>query len=247
MKSNFKIGIIGGNGQMGKALKNFFEKRDISVKISDINTFTSNQEVAENSDILVIAIPSYEYESVLKEIKINLTEDKLLMDIGSLKTREYEIMKKYHQGPIIATHSLFGPEKNFEGKDNTIIVYFEKENEKINFILNLFKKANLKVIKISPEEHDRIMSYIHGFYYLLNITYVSILKDEFSSIENIKFSPTSFKKYIEGLDHIFNTPSWLIEFIAYENSFINEVKEKFINKLNSKIHVKSIKEFLGYE
>ena len=186
MKNNFVIGIIGGNGKMGKSLENLFEKERFNVLISDKDTALTNQELVKKSDIIILSIPLKYYKIVLEEIKDKLTKDKLLMDIGSLKEREVNLMKNYHNGEILATHPLFGPEKNFYGKENSIVISKINPGIKTEIILKNFEKNKLNIIELSPSEHDRIMAYIHGFYYLMNITYLKILKDEFKSLIILK-------------------------------------------------------------
>ena len=246
MKDNFKIGIIGGNGSMGRSLVKFFESYNQEVIFSDKDSEFTNREVTKLSDIVIIAVPLNCYEEVLSEINRELTLEKVLMDIGSLKKNQVEIMKKYHKGEILATHPLFGPEKNFYGDENSIVVCKIKPTIKTEFIIELFKKNKLNVIEITPDEHDRIMAYIHGFYYLMNVSYLNILKEEFASIKNIEnLMTTSFSKYIDSLQHVFNTQDWLIELIAYKNPFIDEVIAKFSSQLSKKVNLKEIREFLN--
>ncbi len=246
MKSNFKIGIIGGNGEMGKSLRKFFNCYKVDVIFSDINTNISNIDVVKNSDIIILAIPLENYFKVLNEIKDFLNEKKLLMDIGSLKEKQIKLMQNYHSGEILGTHPLFGPEKKFKAKENTIIICRVKYGDKSKFIIDLFEKNNLNVVELSPSEHDKIMAYIHGFYYLINITYLDILKDNFYNIENLKnLMTTSFNKYIESLENIFNTKDWLIDSISYKNPYINETVSKFKEKLGKRINIPEIREFLN--
>ncbi len=246
MKSDFRVGIIGGNGEMGKSLRKFFNSHGVDVIFSDINTDISNIDVVKDSDIIILAIPLENYFKVLNEIKDFLSKEKLLMDIGSLKEEQIKLMQNYHSGEILGTHPLFGPEKEFKGKENTIIICKVKYGEKSKFIIDFFEKNNLKVVELSPSKHDKIMAYIHGFYYLINITYLEILRDEFHNIKNLKnFMTTSFSKYVESLENIFNTQDWLIDLISYKNPYINEVVSKFKEKLGKRVNIPEIREFLN--
>ena len=247
MKSDFNIGIIGGNGQMGKSLIDFFKRNGKKVIFSDKNTEISNKKVAKNSDIIILAIPLKYYKDVLDEIHEFLTEDKLLMDIGSLKEEQGKLMKNYHSGEILATHPLFGPEKKFKGNENSIIICKINSGDKTDFLIDLFKNEGLNIIEMSPDEHDEIMAYIHGFYYLMNITYIDILKEKFGKISKIeKIMTTSFQKYILGLENIFNTKDWLIELIAYENRYIEKVAKNFKEKLGERVNLWEVREFLKF-
>ena len=245
MKSDFIVGIIGGNGQMGKSLIDFFKRNGKKVIFSDKNTEISNEEVAKNSDIIILTIPLIYYKNVLDEIQGALTKDKLLMDIGSLKEEQVKIMKNYHSGEILATHPLFGPEKEFKGNENSIIICKINSGEKTDFLINFLKSEGLNIIEMTPEEHDEIMAYIHGLYYLMNISYIDVLKEKFGKISKIeKVMTTSFQKYIAGLENIFNTKDWLIELIAYENRYIEKVIDKFNEKLKERVNLREVREFL---
>jgi prephenate dehydrogenase len=249
LKSDFIVGIIGSGGRMGAALNKFFINRKVKTVTSDIGSTISNKDLAKESDIVILAVPLTSYEAVLEEIKDSLNNEKMLMDIGSLKFREVKLMKKYFQGEILATHPLFGPEKGFKGKENNIAVCKINSKGKTDFILNMFRKSGLNIIEMTPEEHDRTMAYIHGFYYLMNITYIGILKDNFKSFDKIKnLTTTSFSKYIENLNNnVFNTQDSLIELIVYKNPFIREAVNEFHEKLFKKIDFKELKGFLNYE
>ena len=106
-------------------------------------------------------------------------------------------------------------------------------------------ESKLNIIEITPEEHDEIMAYIHGFYYLMNVTYVKLLKDKFGKISALdNYKTTSFQAYLNSLDNVFNTGDSLIELIAYENSFNEKVKEEFFSLMKRKINLKDVREFL---
>ncbi len=249
MKNDFIVGIIGGNGRMGVALNDFFKSKKVETIVSDINLKISNKELTKNADIVVISTPVTIYEKILEEIYEELNEDKMLMDIGSLKFREVAIMKKYFSGEILATHPLFGPEKRFKGKENNIVISRFNSSEKTEFVLKLLRENQLNIIEMTPEEHDKTMAYIHGFYYLMNITYIEILQNNFKSFGKIKdLKTTSFSKYIENLkNNIFNTQDSLIELIAYENPFIKEVVDEFHKNLFKKVDFSKLKGFLENE
>ena len=245
MKNNFKIGIIGGKGKMGSSLKKFFQTKNIFVAVSDENSELSNIDIVKISDIVILAIPLTYYEKVLAEIEKYLNGTKILMDIGSLKLRQVNLMKKYFKGEILATHPLFGPEKNFMGKENNIVIHKINPGPKTEFILKLFSESRLNILEISPEKHDEVMAYIHGFYYLLNISYSKLLSDKFKEISLLNnYETTSFQTYLKNLDNIFNTGDLLIELIAYENPYIEKVKKDFFSLMNNRVNLKKIREFL---
>ena len=255
MNGNFTFGIIGGKGEMGNSLKNFLLRNNCKVYISDYNTELSNEQLVLLSDIVVLSVPLNNYEDVLIEISPYLNENpkKLLIDLGSLKMKQLELMKKYHKGLTMGTHPLFGPHKNFR-ESGTIIFCdtIEKENNKIQFLLKLFKKNGLKIINMTAAEHDELMSYIHSFYYLTNISYLKLLHEKFGKIDEIKeITTTSLQNFINNLNNIFNTPPWLIEQIIFDNPFFKERLNDFTKLLKNmenerKNLIEEVKGFAGY-
>lgn len=97
---NKKIGFIGcgnmGSAMVGGLIKSGFQKKeDIIVsartqasvdKIKnsfDVYGTTDNKYVAKNSDIVVFAVKPNMYESVVEEVKEELTKDKLIITIAA--------------------------------------------------------------------------------------------------------------------------------------------------------------------
>ena len=101
-----KIGFIGcGNmakAMIGGAIKNkVVEVGDIIVSAASqrtletvaeelkVNTTLDNAEVAEKSDVLVLAVKPYLYEKVIKEIASKMDEKRLVISIAPGKTLEW--------------------------------------------------------------------------------------------------------------------------------------------------------------
>jgi len=240
------VGIIGGNGQMGRTLKNFLCKNNVKVYVSDIGTKYSNSDIVKMSDIVVLSVPLNEYENVLSETEpVMKGRDILLMDIGSLKVKQMLIMKKYFKGEILGTHPLFGPDRNFSEGCVTVVCKTDSCSDKTQFIIDLFNANKIKTLEMSSNEHDELMSYIHSFYYFVNTAYLKLLSKKFGSIEETEeFATTSFKNFKNNLNNIFNTPSWLIEQIIFENPFIGERLNDFKQILECKNFLSEVEEFV---
>lgn len=102
---NKKIGFI-GLGKMAKAIINGILRQnplaniygfDPYTKIEKVKILSSNKEVVEKSDIIFICTKPFIIKEVLKEIKNNLTEEKLIVSIAagiSLNILESELNEK---------------------------------------------------------------------------------------------------------------------------------------------------------
>lgn len=118
-----KIGFI-GSGSMATAIMSGIIKNDVFLpeeiiasalteksrmrakETLGINTADSNVKVAEDSEIIVLAVKPHLYESVIREIRDIVSEDKIIISIAPGKTLawlEEQFNKKNNQVKIIRT------------------------------------------------------------------------------------------------------------------------------------------------
>ena len=116
---NLKISLVGSNGRMGQMLTkkmkdkvqtlNLIDLRPGAKELNDEDLKTTIPE----SDLVLLAVPASNLESVLKKVSRFLRFDTVLSDITSVKILPMQLMEKYHPGPVIGTHPLFGPGASF--------------------------------------------------------------------------------------------------------------------------------------
>ena len=113
--NDLKMSIIGSNGRMGqmmaRKLKNKVETLnliDLRPGAKELNDEDLKTTIPE-SDLVLLAVPAANLESVLKKVSRFLRFDTVLSDITSVKILPMQLMDKYHPGPVIGTHPLFGP------------------------------------------------------------------------------------------------------------------------------------------
>lgn len=90
----------------------------------------------------------------------------IVMDVCSVKTRPSEILQNNLGGKcqILATHPLFGPQ-SVEGADaaGKVIVWHELTKYDFSKLKTFFSQAlHLRIQKLSPDDHDREMAWIHA-------------------------------------------------------------------------------------
>src|SRR5258708_2693213 len=102
------IGIVGGNGQMGRWLHSFWTERGCEVLVSDRDTNTSNEEVVRGSDRSFVAVPLRATPEVIGSLAGFVGLDSGLVSIASLmapSVRELEEVR----GDALCAHPVFGP------------------------------------------------------------------------------------------------------------------------------------------
>ena len=92
------IAIIGGNGQMGRWFKRFFEDHGLTVLVADVDTPQGAPEVAAAADVVILSVPIPMVTAVAQEIGPFLRPDAVLMDLTSVKQRPMTAMMSAFPG-----------------------------------------------------------------------------------------------------------------------------------------------------
>lgn len=233
MEENFRIGIIGGAGKMGKLFHNFFTKKGFEVFISDKGEGLSYNELFEKAKIILISVPLEVFPQVIEKISPLVKDSHWIMDICSLKLEPVKLMKKYiKKGEVLATHPLFGPfEKDLKGKT---IAYFPLRGKNFSkWILSLWEKEGIRTVKISPKKHDEIMALVQVLNHFLLILLAKTIKDTGFTLEEIlSLSTPSFLKELEILKRLAKQNGHLYAHIQLDNPFGKKIRNLFNKNCN---------------
>lgn len=166
-----KIGVI-GFGMFGKFLcyemlkglgvtvySPHFSKSETNYKIKSAKNL---QELVENSDLIIPAVPISRFEKVIAEIVPHLKKNTIVMDVCSVKSYPVQIMQKLLPSFVhkIATHPMFGPSAfKLRGRVSGLpmVMYNAGCSESIyGEVKNYFSNLGLQVTEMSPAEHDKL-------------------------------------------------------------------------------------------
>lgn len=136
---------------------------------------------AAAADAIVLAVPVQDMESLLRDLAPYLStrsaarpdEPPLVLDVASVKLKPVELMARRlpPSVPIIATHPLFGPESGKHGIENLPLAFcpVRADANRVASVRSfLADTLRLRVIDISPDEHDRQMAYVQGLTHLIS-------------------------------------------------------------------------------
>jgi len=151
------LGII-GHGGFGKALEEFGKEIGLKVIWSDPKekTCPTNAEVVKQANVVIFALPIRKTPSVIRSVAKYLTEDKLAMDITSVKSPAvHEMLKSRAQ--VVGLHPMFAPSLSFD--DQTMVVCPARLNkpEWKKWLVNLLARTEMKIEWSNPTEHDIYM------------------------------------------------------------------------------------------
>jgi len=181
---NKKTVTIIGFGRFGKTLYELL-KNDFDVTIyqrtkttTKFHT-TTDLEKAYESETIFYAVPINTFEEVISQHKKYFRNDHVLLDVLSVKVYPEKIFKKYlkdTQIQAILTHPMFGPDSSKESFNNLPLVIdkFLAKDETYHFWKNFFEDKSLHVIKLTPDEHDKLAANSQGVTH-----FIGRLLDEF--------------------------------------------------------------------
>ncbi|MDY0131404.1 MAG: prephenate dehydrogenase/arogenate dehydrogenase family protein [Desulforegulaceae bacterium] len=255
---NKTIGIIGGLGVMGVWLRRYFEKKGFKVIVSDINTELTNEMLAEESDIVILSTPMEAALEVVESIGCLLADDKLLMDICSLKTDIVKKMLESTNCEVLGCHPMFGQyTEDLNGQN--IIICKGRGNSYTDVFKNIFEKDGAVVTISTPEIHDRYMSIVQGLTHLLTIATGEFLKAQNIAPEAIlKFSTPVFRVNLALVGRLFGLDLSLYKDLVSRNKETKEMTNTFNSCVEKSLKVftdkteeekmeflNSIKDFMG--
>ncbi|MBS9766660.1 MAG: prephenate dehydrogenase [Flavobacteriaceae bacterium] len=149
-------------------------------------------EVIKQAEVVIVAVPVNVLPKVLKKTLDCVGKNTMVFDVGSVKERICkEVSDHPNRSHFVASHPLAGTE--FSGPESAIYNLFD---EKVNIIcevektdwklldraLSIFKKLNMRIKMMAPEEHDRHIAYVshlsHVSSFMLGKTVLEIEKNE---------------------------------------------------------------------
>jgi chorismate mutase/prephenate dehydrogenase len=193
--------IIGGLGDMGGWFSYFFENQGHNVSVYDVrgtsDSFKSynelTKEVLVEASFILIATPLDEVPLMIDTIT-ELGFKNTVFDIASLKGHLKEPIERARARGVSITsiHPMFGPnERTLSGKVICLCdCGVEEANQRVE---HLFRDTAASIIKLSLNEHDRIISYVLALSHIINVIFIkSIMQGGYTNRDLKSVASTTF-------------------------------------------------------
>lgn len=240
-----KVAIIGA-GRMGKWFANLFAKEGMHVILSDkdkskllktagelnVEAATCNADAVKRADRILICVPIESFEELIAEIHQYIKPGQEVLDICSVKEKPVEVMHRYiKNGVVLGTHPMFGPGVKDLKDQNFILTPTRPEEEELaeNFGKWL-KSKGAKVFKMTPTEHDKLMSIVIGLPYFLSLVTCDTILSHGYFIEAKKVAGASYKFLITLVEAIVSEDEEFSASLQMSLPEMNIVGELFIKK-----------------
>ncbi|QIF93244.1 bifunctional chorismate mutase/prephenate dehydrogenase [Proteus vulgaris] len=172
-----KIVIVGGNGKMGKLFSRLFTLSGYQVESLEANEWkTKSPAIFDNAGMVIISVPIHLTVEVIEKLPL-LPENCLLVDLASIKKAPLEAMLKAHRGPVLGLHPMFGPDVPSLAKQ--VVAYCEgRDRQAFEWLLEQLLVWGAKIEAITPEGHDKNMSFIQALRHFTTFAYGQHLAKE---------------------------------------------------------------------
>ena len=249
-----KICIIGGRGEMGQMTQNIFGKFFPNYDITIFNRQDWDNNPADklsNQDIVIVSVPIFATEDIIKKTIPYLSEGTILADYTSVKQEPLCTMLANYNGPVVGLHPIFGP--TIQHPDKQVIVVCDGRHEdKYSFFINDLNRIGFSIENMTASEHDKAMTFIQGIEHFSVYCLGMFLKHKNIDVEKMMViaSPV-YKMELNIVGRLFsqgpglyadiimadkdreNTISEYADFVAdHAKSIAKSDKQKFINNFN---------------
>ena len=169
-----KVLIVGGRGNMGRFLSNWFRQSDYDVRILDRDDWPQVRSLASGIDLCILAVPIDITPAVAVQIGPHLPHACVLADITSLKLKPLEAMLQGHAGPVVGLHPLFGPATVTMDKQ-IVVVTPGRDREQCQWLLDQLTLWGNVLVETAAAEHDEIMGIVQALRHFATFTFGQFL------------------------------------------------------------------------
>ena len=239
--------------EKNKKYRNQIKK--INKKIVLINKL--DQSIQE-MNFVIIATPMSEYKKIIPKLNIFLKHNALITDVGSTRSNVAKLIKEKLSKKLnwvmshpIAGSEVSGPQHGNKNlfKNKWCIIMKGKNKNKLNKVINFWKKIGSKVILMNPKDHDKIFSITSHLPHLIAYNLIKTAQDfqkkdkkniiKYSAGGLRDFSRIAASNEIMWRDIFFNNDN-IIKAINLFSKNLNSFKKIIKNKNNKKLLSKLI-------
>ncbi|WP_299870143.1 prephenate dehydrogenase [uncultured Roseobacter sp.] len=130
----------------------------------------TSMHAVSQAEVVLIAAPVSSFEAVVGEIAKTCRPGALIVDVGSVKVRPSDIMRRRlpEHVDIVATHPLFGPQSAGNGIEDLKIAVCPIQGKRHARLAAFLRKIlGLTVIMTTPDDHDREAAVVQGLTHLI--------------------------------------------------------------------------------
>ncbi len=173
-------------------------------------------------DAIFLCVSISSLEPVVKALCGYVSDHTVVIDTCSVKSYPVTVMEQYLPGDVryIATHPMFGPDSAKDGVRGLPLVYCSGrcEDEDNRFWLETFRSYGMRVLEMTPEEHDREAAYTQGITHFIG----RVLNE--LHLKPSQIGTVGYNRLLEIVEQTCNDPLQLFHDLQRYNAFTHEMR-----------------------
>lgn len=161
VKPGASVVIVGGRGQMGQSLCEWFTAAAYDVRVLDKGDWERAAKLCEGASLALLSVPIETTGEVAAKIAPLIPANCVLADITSVKKRPLEAMLAAHSGPVVGLHPMFGPGTSALDKQ-IVIVTPGRDEDACRWVVDQLASWGAVIVPAKAEEHDRVMDVVQA-------------------------------------------------------------------------------------
>lgn len=197
--------VIGGGGRMGGWMADFLARSGWSVTVADPAGSPSGhpcvdswRDIALDQDLIVVAAPLRPSNDILHALA-EACPTGLVFDVGSLKSPLRSGLRALRDAGVRVTsvHPMFGPDVELLHGRHVIFIDLG-DAEACAQAESLFAHTAATRIRMTLDEHDRVIAYVLGLSHALNIAFVTAVAESGEAAPRLaELSSTTFEAQLD--------------------------------------------------
>ncbi len=222
-----KVAVV-GNGRYGSFFADFFQKGGCKVRVSDIGTTPSTEEIVVWADVVLIAVTLFETVKVIEAISPLLREDQLIMDIASVKSGPVRAMLQ-SEASVLGMHPFTAPPRSGTFKGQTIFICSARISENWQRWVDTFLlETEGNIVEVSTEKHDVPRTVDQFIEHMCTMLKVSVMRRlELEPSDLLKVASPVYRMTSAQMARMFAQSSALYGGIAIANEHIPQTLRFF--------------------
>lgn len=251
VKPGAAVVIVGGRGQMGRSLAEWFTAAAYDVRILDREDWDNAVELCRGAALALLSVPIEATAAVADKVARLLEPGCVLADITSVKRGPLEAMLAAHPGPVLGLHPMFGP--GTRSLDKQIVVVTAGRDEAASrWVVDQLASWGAVVVNSTAEEHDRVMDVVQALRHFATFAFGQFLCSTGVDLaRTLEFSSPIYRLELGMVGRlfaqdpdlyskiIFSTPERRQLLLRYVQSMVGNVgmlengdEEAFLNEFN---------------
>ena len=223
---NFRIGklVVVGVGLIGGSLAASLKRKNIVDHVVGVGRGRANVEralslgvideiskdlssAAHGADIVLVAVPTGQAASVIRQMRGALKNGAVVTDAGSTK-RDFVALARAELGDVLENvvpgHPIAGAEKSgveasmpdlFCGKRVVLTPMSETNSASVDRVEAMWRSCGADVIRMSADHHDSVFSAVSHLPHVLSYTLVEMIASRSDAQELFSFAASGFRDF----------------------------------------------------